>query len=212
MMSSMSTATVAIIAAAIGAGGAWIAQITAAIATAKREHTRLEWEKERQGREWKIRDEERWLSEKRELYASFGAAVDEFLLYINAHLDRDDAPDLSRLELPDTGALRRIKSNIELMAPEEVYRSVNFCVVNIMTAIWYVEDDNILANYLKQYSERASKSRRDVRQVMRRDLHGDRQRLNLPVPKSTDKPPKELPRHKWLWWRRDASSQIKSSV
>ena len=199
----MSTATVAIIAAAIGAGGAVAAQVTTAVATAKRERSRLAWEKDRQDREWKLREEERWLSEKRELYASFGAAVNEFLTYISMWLN---APDLSQPELPDREALDRIKSNIELMAPEEVYRSANFCVASIMTAVWYVRIGGVSEDELKGYYEAASSAWRNVHQVMRRDLLGDRQRLNLPVPKKADRPPEELPRHKWLWWRREAET------
>ena len=59
----MSATAAAIIGAAIGAGGAITAQITTAIATARRERSRLAWEKERQDREWKLREEERWLEE-----------------------------------------------------------------------------------------------------------------------------------------------------
>jgi hypothetical protein len=66
-----SDAVPVIIGAAIGAGGAVIAQVTSAVFTARRETERLTWEKERQAREWKVRESERFLSHKQELYSRY---------------------------------------------------------------------------------------------------------------------------------------------
>ena len=48
-----------------------IAQVTWAVFTARREAARLKWEKERQGREWKLREAERFISIKQELYSRY---------------------------------------------------------------------------------------------------------------------------------------------
>ena len=75
----MSEATAVIFGALIGAGGAIVAQVTTAIATARRDRSRLDWEKQQQNREWDVREEERFLAIKQEQYARFGAAVGDFL-------------------------------------------------------------------------------------------------------------------------------------
>jgi hypothetical protein len=57
----MSEAAPVIFGALIGAGGAIVAQIATTIATARCDRSRLDWEKERQNREWDMREEERFL-------------------------------------------------------------------------------------------------------------------------------------------------------
>jgi hypothetical protein len=78
----MSEAASVIFGALIGAGGAIVAQVTTAVATARRDRFRLDWEKERQAREWEMREEDRFLAVKQEQYAGFGAAVGDFLPYL----------------------------------------------------------------------------------------------------------------------------------
>jgi len=68
----MSEATAVIFGALIGAGGAIVAQVATAIATARRDRSRLDWEKQQQNREWNVREQERFLAIKQEQYARFG--------------------------------------------------------------------------------------------------------------------------------------------
>jgi hypothetical protein len=49
-----------LVGAAIGAGGAVVAQVTSAVFTARRETARLEWEKGKHERELKLRESERF--------------------------------------------------------------------------------------------------------------------------------------------------------
>jgi hypothetical protein len=100
----MSETTAVIFGALIGAGGAIVAQVTTAIATARRDRSRLDWEKQQQDREWDVREDERFLVIKQEQYARFGAAVSDFLEYMDPWLRQDyhiaptrSSPILSRL-------------------------------------------------------------------------------------------------------------------
>ncbi len=105
----MSEATAVIFGALIGAGGAIVAQVTTAIATARRDRSRFDWEKQQQNREWDVREEERFLAIKQEQYARFGAAVSDFLEYMDPWLRRNyhiaparEQPDLEPLSTPAT--------------------------------------------------------------------------------------------------------------
>jgi hypothetical protein len=195
----MSTAVVAIIAAAIGAGGAVAAQITTAIATAKRERSRLEWEKDRQDREWKVREEERFLAVKQDLYTSYGVAANEFLSYINGVLGINEVPGKPTVE-PDLESFKRIKSNIELMAPEEVSRPVNFCYIHIVNAIWTINLSDRTNDMIKKDLDMAVAAWWDAYYAMRRDLHGQKKRFDPPAPKTAEASPDKPPAH--ATWRR----------
>jgi hypothetical protein len=207
MMSSMSTAAIAIIAAAIGAGGAVAAQITTAMATARRERSRLEWEKERQDREWRIREEERFLAVKQELYTSYRVAADEFLTYINAVLGYDEVRGRPVPNVPDLEPFKRVKSNIELIAPEEVSRAANFCYIRIVNAIWTIDLSDRTTDMIKKDLDTAIAAWSEAYHAIRRDLHGEKKRFNLPAPKTVEKPPDIPPAHATRRWQREARKQ-----
>jgi hypothetical protein len=189
-MIAMSEAAAVIFGALIGAGGAIVAQVTTGIATARRDRSRLDWEKERQDREWGMREQERFLAIKQEHYARFGAAVDEFLLYVFSMLHRNEwialplTPDLPHLE-----PLGLISSNIELMAPEEVWRPVELCLSRIMNTTWAIDAGDITPDDLSQAYDEARSAWQDALHAMRQDLHGYRQRFNRPAPGAVDVPP-----------------------
>lgn len=205
----MSTAVVAIIAAAIGASGAVTAQITTAIATAKRERSRLEWEKERQDREWKIHEEERWLAEKQQLYATFGASVNEFLSYINARVYKTGHDIIPLPEQPDFEELNRIRSNIDLMAPEEVSRLAGQCAISLMAAVYKLNANEVPSDEIKDHAVKAISPWWDVYYAMRRDLHGERKRFKLPDSKTTEVEPDIPPAHTTRRWRREAKREAR---
>ncbi len=108
----MSEATAVIFGALIGAGGAIFAQVTTAIATARRDRSRLDWEKQQQNREWDVREEERFLAIKQEQYARFGAAVGDFLEYMDPWL-RQNYRNAPTREQPDLEPLSLIMASIE---------------------------------------------------------------------------------------------------
>ena len=95
----------------------------------------------------------------------------------------DDTPSLPPPELPDIESLKRIRSNIELMAPEEVSRLAGLCEVHIMTAVWATISDDTPADKLKEYSNMAARAWWDVHYAMRRDLHGQKKGLTYRLPK-----------------------------
>ena len=57
-----------------------IAQVTSAIFTARRETERLSWEKHRQERDWRLRESERFLSLKQELYSRYIALTNKITM------------------------------------------------------------------------------------------------------------------------------------
>jgi len=182
----MSEAAAVIFGALIGAGGAIVAQITTAIATARRDGSRLDWEKERQDSEWGLREEERFLAVKQEVYASLGAAVNDFLSYMDLVRPDYDGPDLPALKQPDLEPLGRIRSNIELMAPEEVSRLAGLCVLRITVTIWALNANDITADDLSQAYREAASTWLNTRDAMRRDLHSCTQRFRQPAPSAAE--------------------------
>ena len=186
-MIPMSEAAAVIFGALIGAGGAIVAQITTATATARRDRSRLDWEKERQDREWDIREQERFLAIKQEQYARFGAAVDKFLQSTYSTISQNQVPALS--ELPNLEQLRLISSSVELMAPEKVWRPVALCISTITNAIWAIDAEDITPDDLRQAYDEASSTWRDARDAMRQDLHGYRQRSKRSAPRAVDVSP-----------------------
>ena len=122
----------------------------------------------------------------------------------------DDTPSLPPPELPDIESLKRIRSNIELMAPEEVSRLAGLCEVHIMTAVWATISDDTPADKLKEYSNMAARAWWDVHYAMRRDLHGQKKRFNLPAPQTVAVSPDEPPAHATRRRRREARKQTVS--
>ena len=92
-------------------------QVTTAIATARRDRSRLDWEKQQQNREWDVREEECFLAIKQEQYARFGAAVGDFLEYMDPWL-RWNYHIAPPREQPDLEPLSLIMASIDLVAPE----------------------------------------------------------------------------------------------
>jgi len=176
----MSATTAAIIGAAIGAGGAVTAQITTAIAAARRERSRLEWEKECQDREWKAHEKERWMAEKQQLYSTYGTAVHELLSFINAKIVKTNSAALEPPKQPDLEALNRINANIELMAPEEVATPALRCASQLMMMVYWINAKyNMPTDQLKELADTVTRNWWDVHYAMRSDLHGAKSRFKL---------------------------------
>jgi hypothetical protein len=184
----MSEATAVIFGALIGAGGAIVAQVTTAFATARRDRSRLDWEKQQQNREWDVREEERFLAIKQEQYAKFGAAVSDFLEYMDPSLRQNYHVPPAR-EQPDLEPLSLIVANIELVAPEEVSRPALLCISHITNFIRSIDAEAVTPDDLRQDYDEARSAWQDARYAMRQDLHGYRRRRKGSAPGAVDVPP-----------------------
>lgn len=111
--------------AAIGAGGAVAAQITASIFTSRSERTR-------QQREREIRKNERLFALKQETYGSFTFLAHLFLNH-QEHATLSHEPELS-----DLNELSKLVGLMQLYAPEEVWLSARLCegAIEIMWNFW----------------------------------------------------------------------------
>ena len=183
----MSEATAVIFGALIGAGRAIVAQVTTAIATARRDRSRLDWEKQQQNREWDVREEERFLAIKQEQYARFGAAVGDFLEY----MDPSVSPESSYCAVlrPDLEPLSLIMTNIDLVAPEEVSRPAWLCINHITNFIQSIDAEDATPDDLNQDHNEARSAWQDARYAMRQDLHRYRRQRKGSAPVAVDVPP-----------------------
>lgn len=171
-----SDAVPVIIGAAIGAGGAVLAQITAQVFSGRRDARRLQWEQDRQEREWDDHRGERFLDLKRELYSDYLAHAEEFMSFISP----DDNPlGFPEREHPDAGELHRIRVNIGLIAPQDVSKQANAATFLLLSATRYVTptgagaDEEARAHYYSRFAGGARDALAKTRRAMRADLRGE---------------------------------------
>ena len=184
----MSETTAVIFGALIGAGGAIVAQVTTAIATARRDRSRLDWEKQQQDREWDVREDERFLAIKQEQYARFGAAASDFLDYMDPG-PRQNYHNTPIRGQPDLEPLSLIMASIDLVAPEEVSRPASLCISHITNFIRRIDAEDVTPDDLRQDYDEARSAWQDARYAMRQDLHGYRQRRKGSTPGAVSVPP-----------------------
>ena len=114
----MDTATVALLGAAIGAGGAVAAQSVASYFSSRHDTKRLNWERHTQETEWANQKAGRFLDQKREAYSNYAAMVDAYLAYIGKNMGETDIEGTP--ELPDITKFGNLLMTIELIAPESL--------------------------------------------------------------------------------------------
>lgn len=117
----MSTESLALLAASLGAGGAIVAQVIAALFTARRETKRLNWERERAEQADHLAIDARFLDLRREVFARWLEATMEWrrLTVVQSMQARYDAlpePDPKLMEARETAW--RLLADIALIAPE----------------------------------------------------------------------------------------------
>jgi hypothetical protein len=192
-----------IIGAAIGAGGAVLAQITASVFSGRRDTRRLRWEQETKRRDWEMHSAERFLDLKRELYSDYLAQANEFVSYINRI---NDPPGLPRPELPDIEKLHRIRANIELIAPREVSIKVDMAGIQLIGAVWALTPASARTDPDEGAKEavEAKQALTAARRAMRADLGGEEDRYFGPAGHAglEKVPPDPPPAHVLPWWRR----------
>ncbi len=171
----VSDAVPVIVGAAIGAGGAVIAQVTSAVFTARRETARLAWDRQRQEREWKMQEGERFLNLKQELYASYAVLVDRFWVTADSLVSYYDEkePASQKPKIPDSNELERLEHTIRLVAPKEVSEAVYDNFSKVLEAVECADN---------QYRDKSTKTKMGyankaleawwvMHRAMRADLH-----------------------------------------
>jgi hypothetical protein len=184
---SVSSAVPVVVGALIGAGGAVAAQIVASIFTAHREDRRLNWEQERQDRDWKIRGAERFLSVKQDIYSRYIHLANQFVLYadrLRKERVEDDSAEAEPLEWDE---LSRLRWNIVLLGSPPVQEYVKKSYDRIFSAVRAAEQSKSREGRLK--TVRAARiAQREVTEAMRADLLDDQEAIQS---RHTDEPVKQ---------------------
>lgn len=174
----MSSEWVALMAAAMGAGGAVLAQIIGSAFTARRESKRLEWEKSAKQQEWGHERAQRFLDQKRDLYGQY--------LGLTYKLGNDVSPKLEEEER--TGQYRTLNASfsdhvddldalrwtLNLIAPAQVRGSIELTYVHVVLAhLVYYRPDKYSKQHRKRTATSAMSAWHDMHSLMRADLDSD---------------------------------------
>jgi len=178
-----------------------VGAITTALSGGRRDRNRLQWEQDRQSREWQIRRDERFLDLKRELYSDYMLQAGQLMSYIDWE---DDFPDTPRPdEPPDTEKLRRVQENIGLVAPRSLFTKIQTASAAVTGAMWAVAAGAEQEDVRKEtaYARRALDA---IRRDMRADLRGEEDRFFEPARRARLEQiaPDPPPAHALPWWRR----------
>jgi hypothetical protein len=189
---------VLIAAAAIGAGGAVMAQIVSAVITGHRDTKRFQWEQETKDRELEMQKAERFLNQKQELYSSYGSLIEECMNYTSRHIEPTQG--LRPPELPDIRALQKARSNIQLIAPDEVSRPVIMAYACVVGALWSSTSEHLSQQRRQTEADAGVRVWSQAFEAMRADLQGEKrryfQRTGGEVVSPDPPPARLLP-----WWR-----------
>jgi len=182
-----SDAVPVIIGAAIGAGGAVIAQVVSSLFTARRERGQFDWEKKRQEREWEMRKEERFLRLKQEAYSDIMLMANTFLTYIYYAVDyAHSEPDEPRPAVPNLQEMLRLRSNIEIIAPKEVSEPVRTAVVKLIETKDVSDSPHLSLERIAKEANEAESKWREAYRAMRADLYGGEEHFNKTEAKELD--------------------------
>lgn len=174
----MSSEWVAVMAAAMGAGGAVLAQLIGSVFTARRESKRLEWEKSAKQQEWDHQQGQRFLDQKRDLYGQY--------LGLTYKLGNDLSPKLE--EESRTGQYQTLSASfsehaddldalrwtLNLIAPAQVRGSIELTYVHVVLAhLVYYRPDKYSSQHRKRTAASAMRAWHDMHSLMRADLDSD---------------------------------------
>ncbi|MEZ4491683.1 MAG: hypothetical protein R3C29_00025 [Dehalococcoidia bacterium] len=180
----MDSAWIPVAAAAIGAGGAVIAQVVTSGFTARRENRRLDWEKSRQEREWGLREAERFLETKREMYSRYIALTYKPMMDTVSLVRGEyaDAPGwesrVPQYSGPVYDEVERLRFDIRLLGSPVVFERCRYLNATILVAT-----RRALGPDLQPLERRRSPPTRlceawqEVSDIMRADLKGDEEFL-----------------------------------
>lgn len=140
MIGRMSNVALVLISAAIGAGGAIAAQSISSYFSSRHDTKRFDWERSAQNREWQVRERERFLDLKRDLYSNFAFEVSKLM----AHTHALNYPSLGESPAPvSLEELRKLQWNIDLIAPEALGKSVSDSLLGLIAAYETAGSDHV---------------------------------------------------------------------
>lgn len=193
----MTNLWIPVAAAAFGAAGAVAAQIVSAAFTARRENARLKWEKERQDREWKTQESERFLHWKQELYSryiqiTYRPMMDTVGLMHREYTEEpgwhDRVPEYAGLLSDEIDELRW---KIRLVGAQVVFERVEYSNAALLVAISEASrPDRTSLERRKEFAQTALSAWQDVSKAMRADLRGDEAALRQMWSASTSERPR----------------------
>ena len=170
-----------LIGAGIGAGGAVFAQIISASFTARRENSRLLWEKEKHDRELSMRESERFVSLKQELYSRYISLTYDPINKIMRETDREyvDEPDWQERMPQYNEELTDLRSNIRLVGPPVVYERVEYSHAAMLGAMFTaMSPTQYSLEKRRKNAQDALRAWQQVSNAMRADLRGDEKALH----------------------------------
>jgi hypothetical protein len=169
-----------LIAAAIGAGGAVIAQVIAAFFTARREAARLVWEESKQEHDWRLRETDRLLAAKQTLYSRYISllyrpVMDTVQLMRKEYVNE---PDWHNLIPAYSGSLAEeiddLRWNVRLVGSPIVAEHVEFSNATLLVAVSEAgRPDRSSLEKRREFAGQALDAWRQVSEAMRADLRGD---------------------------------------
>ena len=184
---SASSAVPIAVGALIGAGGAVAAQIVASIFTAHREDRRLNWEKERQDRDWKMRRAERFLSVKQDIYSRYIHLAYRFISYADRLRKERVEDDTAKAEPLEWDELSRLRWSIVLLGSPPVQEYLKKSYDGIYSAVHAAEQSKYREGRLKAVHA-ARIAQEEVTEAMCADLLDDQEAIR---PRHTDEPVKQ---------------------
>lgn len=169
-----------IAAAAIGAGGAVAAQIISSVVTGRRDTKRFDWERQRQERDWKIHESDRFMTHKQELYSRYLSITYDPIMD-TVQLTRQeyaDGPDWHQLVPEYVGPLQteidKLRWDIRLVGSPTVAERVEFSNASLLIAIseagW---PSRHTIERRHEFADNALRAWQQVSDAMRADLRGD---------------------------------------
>ena len=169
-----------LLAAAIGAGGAVVAQVIAALFTARREAARLEWEKSKQEHDWKLRETDRLLAAKQALYSRYISLLYRPVMDTVQLTRKEYASEVNWHDLVPAyvGSLADeiddLRWNVRLVGSPIVAERVEFSNAALLVAVSEAgRPDRTSLEKRREFAERALAAWRQVSEAMRADLRGD---------------------------------------
>jgi hypothetical protein len=189
-----------VLGAVIGAGSALITQVIALIAEARRERNRVKREQERFDRELELRKDERFLDIKQDLYSRLSLMVGDLIGYTYYPIDSITFPQLKPAPFPDLKEMKRIQSNIEMIADKERSVEIDIAVIKLLVASDMTYKDGLPVEDKKREADTARAGWWIAQTGMHRDLSSDKEFFKRA--KEVVLPPDPPPAHGLPWWRK----------
>lgn len=159
----------------MGAGGAILAQIVSASFSAARDSRRLEWEKETKEEEAKHRQAQRFLDQKRGLYARFLDLTYTIMQEVSSKLKeegRTKKPAPLKMKVAESlDELNSLRWEIQLISPGEIGAQIELVYTYVpLSGLIYYRPDEFPLEHRESTARKGLREWRDLRLMMRADL------------------------------------------